>query len=86
MARNPDDRPRRAQRILGVMAFTVVGLSLLAIVALLIANAAQVSTGEGLWVVVAVLPLVGLPLAVLLMIAFILVSAISRSRQSRAGQ
>jgi len=68
------------------MAFTVVGLSLLAIVALLIASAAQVSTGEGLWVVVAVLPLVGLPLAVLLMIAFILVSAISRSRQSRAGQ
>jgi hypothetical protein len=86
MARNPDDGPRRAQRVLGVMAFTVVGLSLLAIVALLIANATDVSTGEGLWVVVAVLPLVGLPLAVLLMIAFILVSAISRSRQSRAGQ
>jgi hypothetical protein len=86
MARNTDDAPHRAQRILGVMAFTVVGLSVVAIAALLIANALGVATGAGLWAVVAVLPLVGLPLAILLMIAFILVSAVTRSRQARADR
>ncbi len=68
------------------MAAAVIGLSVLAILAVLIAGAAGISTGTGIWVSVALLPLISLPIGLLLLIAFIVVSAVNRSRQNRADR
>ncbi len=88
MASTPAPRARssRAERTLGGMAFAVIGLSLLAIVAVLIAGAAGIATGSGIWVTVSILPLIGLPIGLLLLIAFIVVSAVKRSRQNRSAR
>ncbi len=67
------------------MAAAVIGLSVLAILAVLIAGAAGISTGTGMWVALALLPLIGLPVGLLLLIAFIVVNAVNRSRHNRAS-
>ena len=60
-----------------------LGLALLAIVAMIIAALAGVNTREGIWLTVLVLPPIGLSFGVLLIIAFLVVSAIRRSRAAR---
>jgi hypothetical protein len=75
----------RAERTLGLMAATVVGLSLLAMVGVFAAGLAKVNTGEGIWVAVTLLPLLGLPVGILLMIAAIVVNAVRRSRSARSS-
>ncbi len=67
------------------MAAAVIGLSVLAILAVLIAGAAGISTGTGIWVAIALLPLIGLPVGLLLIIAFIVVNAVNRSRHARSS-
>ena len=87
MASAPVSGPRssRLERTLGGIAAAVIGLSLLAIAAILIASAAGVATGSGIWITVAVLPLIGLPIGLLLIIAFIVVNAVRRSRDARSS-
>ncbi|WP_210479554.1 hypothetical protein [Naasia sp. SYSU D00948] len=82
----PRARSSRAERTLGGMAAAVIGLSVLAILAVLIAGALGVSTGSGIWVTIALLPLIGLPIGLMLIIAFIVVSAVNRSRQARSSR
>lgn len=85
MASSPAPRARssRTERTLGGMAASVIGLSVLAILAVLLASGAGIATNSGIWVTVALLPLMGLPIGLLLLIAFIVVSALNRSRQNR---
>lgn len=79
-----DDAPvalNRTERVLLTMAGTVGGLSILAIVAVFIARAAGVEDfGSGVWPTVAVLPVVGLPIAVILLAVFLIVAAVRRRR------
>lgn len=64
----------------------VTGLTLIAIVALLIARAVHVADlSAGIWPVVAVLPLVGLPIALILAIVLIVVMN-TRRRRLDAGR
>lgn len=65
------------------MVASSLGLAILAIVALLIAGLAGIRTNEGVWLTVVVLPPIGLALAVLLIIALVIVSAIRRARAAR---
>ena len=65
------------------MIASAIGLAFLAIVAILIANMAGVDTSQGVWLTVLVLPPIGLIFGVLLIIAFVVVSAIRRSRAAR---
>jgi hypothetical protein len=74
----------RAERMLGTMAATVVGLSILAMIAVFVAGLAKVNTGQGVWVAVALLPLLGLPIGILLMIGAIIVNAVRRARSARS--
>jgi hypothetical protein len=68
----------------------VVGLSILAFVAIIIGTAAGAGNdggfGRGLWPVVFWLPYVGLPLGVLLIIGLVVTSAIRRSREARENR
>ena len=82
----PRARSSRTERTLGGMAAAVIGLAVVAILAVLIAGALVVSTGSGICVTIALLTLIGLPIGLLLIIAFIVVSAVNRSRHARSSR
>ena len=87
----PERRPpatglERAQRMLAAMAATVIGLTALAIVGLLLARAANVPQSaftSGPLQLLAVLPLPGLAIGLVLLIAVVVVSVVSRTRSQR---
>jgi RsiW-degrading membrane proteinase PrsW (M82 family) len=87
----PERRPgptgvERAQRALAAMAATVIGLTALAIVVLLIcraANVPQAAFASGPLQLLAVLPLPGLVIGLLLLLAVIAVSIVARTRSQR---
>jgi hypothetical protein len=68
------------------MAATVIGLSVLAFVAVLLAGLAGVKPDSGVWPVIVLLPLIGLPIGFLLMVAIIIINAVKRARQARTPQ
>jgi hypothetical protein len=79
---DPDGAPR-AQRLLAVMAASVIGLCVLDIAALLIARGAGVpdaSFHSGLLAIVQILPLPGLIIGLLLALAVIAIGLVSRVR------
>jgi hypothetical protein len=68
----------RTERVLIVMMVTIVGLSIAAFVARLVGQVVGVDDySGGVW------PLIGLPLAILLIIASVVVGVVRRSRASR---
>jgi hypothetical protein len=73
----------RIERILRNMIASAAGLSILAILATIVANLAGVNTREGVWLTVTVLPFVGLTIAFVLMIVFAIVSIVRRRRLAR---
>jgi hypothetical protein len=75
----------RIERILRNMVISSAGLSVLAIIATAVAGFARIDVNQGIWPVVVVLPLIGLPLAFLLVIAFLAVSIVRRRRLARDG-
>lgn len=70
----------RIERVLAAMIASVGGLSLLAIVAILIASVSKLDTSEGPWLMIAVLPTIGLPIAFLLIIVFAILAIVRRRR------
>lgn len=73
-------RPHGSERVLGLMAAAVIGVSLLALVVVLILGAVRADLGAGVFPVLALLPLIGFPIGVLFLIAFIIVSGTRRMR------
>jgi hypothetical protein len=80
----------RIERILAYMVAGVVGLSILAFIAVLIGTSAGVGDNDGfshgIWPLVLTLPLFGLPLGFVLVIVLLVTSAIRRSRDARANR
>ena len=79
----------RAERILAYMFVAIVGLSILAFIAVMIGTAAGAGAddgfSQGIWPLVIMLPWFGLPLAFLLLIALLIVNGVRRARAGRAG-
>jgi hypothetical protein len=73
----------RIERIMTFVIGSIGGLSILAIVATFIARAAKIDMVQGVWPAVALLPAIGLPLVVILLIAFIVVTTLRRARLAR---
>ncbi|WP_395245993.1 hypothetical protein ACGGZK_09425 [Agromyces sp. MMS24-K17] len=77
----------RVERTLAYMVAATVGLSVVAFIAIIIATLAGVGAddgfSQGIWPVVLVLPLIGLPIGFLLLIALLIVNGVRRSRESR---
>jgi hypothetical protein len=76
----------RAQRALAAMAATVIGLTALAIVALLICRAVGVPQSaftSGPLQLLAVLPLPGLAIGLVLLLSVVVVSVVARTRSQR---
>jgi hypothetical protein len=84
--RQPLSGLARAQRSLAVMAAAVIGLTAVAIVTLLVLRAAgtpQSAFTTGPLQLLAVLPLPGLAIGLLLLLAVIAVSVVARTRSQR---
>ena len=83
VAKNTPVTVYRTERVLTYMAASSIGLAILGIIALIVAGVARIDTSSGGGVTVTVLPAIGLTLGVLFAIAFIVVSAIRRTRTAR---
>jgi len=70
---------RRAERILAYMLASALGLSIIAMLASIIGGQSM----DGVWPVIRVLPLIGLPIGVLLLLALLVVSSIRRGREAK---
>ncbi|MEQ1735247.1 MAG: hypothetical protein ABL886_02305 [Rhodoglobus sp.] len=80
MAENTPVPLNRIERVIAFMIAGIGGLSLLAIIAILIAAFTKADTSEGPWLLIAVFPTLGLPIALLLIIV-LTVMAITRRRR-----
>jgi hypothetical protein len=78
MAKN--NNPRRLEQVLGGMAVGVIGLSILSLLSTLL----MVFLGvDNLPVILAQLPLIGLPVGFLIIITMLVAAIIRRSREAR---
>jgi hypothetical protein len=79
----------RLERILAYMVAATVGLSIIAFFAVMIGTLAGAGAddgfSEGVWPFVLMLPLIGLPLGFVLLVALLIVNGARRSRESRRG-
>jgi hypothetical protein len=79
----------RAQRLLATLAFTLIGVSAVAVIALLVLRAAGVPSADfqsGALLVLQLLPLPGLTIGLLLVIALFVLLAVRRSREQGASR
>lgn len=76
----------RLERILAFMVASAIGLSIVSFLAVIIASGVGV-TGEQFsqppWPTILVLPVIGLPLGVIVLIALLIVSGLRRGREAR---
>jgi len=80
---NPVD-VNRNERILAYMVASAIGLSIIAIIAVIAGTGFGVKDfDEGIWPVLIVLPSIGLPIGVLLLIALVIVIAVRKSRAAK---
>ncbi|TFD86173.1 hypothetical protein [Cryobacterium serini] len=77
----------RLERVLAYMVASVVGLSILAFIAVIIATAMGVGQNDGfsrgIWPPIFILPLYGLPIGFVLIIVLIISVGVRRSRAAR---
>lgn len=78
---------RRIDRVLAFMALGIAVLSVLCFFAIMISTAAGMQHEDyatGVWPVVAVLPVVGLPIAFVLILVLLIMSFVRRGRAGRS--
>ncbi|MGL4339067.1 MAG: multidrug ABC transporter ATPase [Rhodoglobus sp.] len=84
MAQNTPITAHRSERILAFMIASIVGLSVVAFLAIIIGTMAGVRDfGDGVWPVVFLLPSLGLPIGLVLMVVLIVMSSLRRGRETR---
>ena len=77
---------RRLDRILAFMSLGLVVVSIVCFVAVIIARPAGVTDfSQGIWPIVAVLPLIALPVAFLMIVGLLIVTFVRRARANRGG-
>ena len=84
MAKNNPVDVNRNERILAYMLASAIGLSVLAIIAILAGTGLGVRDfDEGIWPIVIVLPNIGFPIGIILLVVLVIVSARRKSRAAR---
>ena len=76
----------RGERILAFMVASAIGLSIVCFLAIIIGTAAGLKSADfsgGAWPVIFVLPLLGLPAGLVLMIVLIIISGLRRGRDAK---
>jgi hypothetical protein len=69
----------RTERFIAFAVGSIAGLSVLSIIALLIGAINKVDTTSGIWLTIKVLPAIGLPLALVLLLTFIVLTTVRRN-------
>ncbi len=85
----PENAPvplNRIERVLAAMIAAVAGISIIAIASTMIASVSGAAMSDGVWPAAVLVGYFGLPLAFLLIVAFIIVSSVRRRRIARAGE
>ncbi|MCS0498825.1 multidrug ABC transporter ATPase [Protaetiibacter mangrovi] len=85
----PENAPvplNRIERVLAAMIAAIVGISIIAIVATMIAASSGAEMSGGIWPALVLVGYIGLPLAFLLIVAFLVVSTVRRRRLDRDGE
>jgi len=85
----PENAPvplNRTERVLAGMIASIVGLAIIAIVATMIGAASGTAMSGGIWPVLLLIGYIGLPLAFVLVIVFMVVSTTRRRRIARDGE
>jgi hypothetical protein len=84
VAKNTAVDVNRNERIIAYMLASAIGLSVLAIIAILAGTGLGVRDfDEGIWPVIIILPSIGFPLGIILLIVLVLVSARRKSRVAK---
>lgn len=73
----------RVERVLAYMVAAVILISLASFVALIIATGTGIDFATGVWPVVIIMPLIGLPIGFVLIITLLVVSAVRRGRAAK---
>lgn len=84
-----EDKAKRIQRVLAYMMASMIGVSILALFALVFGNVIGLDAAgfaSGAWPVILVLPLYALPFGFLCFIALIIVVAGTRAREAKAQE
>ena len=77
----------RTERIIAFVVGSIGGISIIAIVAVFIGRASNADFTSGAWPAIATLPLIGLPLTLVALIVFMIMTTVRRNRLARdAGQ
>ncbi|WP_298119153.1 hypothetical protein [uncultured Aurantimicrobium sp.] len=85
MATNDTYEATRLERILGTMVVAIVGVSILAFLAIVTAGITQLDLTSPFGQFVLVLPGVGLPIGFILMISLLIINMVRRRRDASAG-
>ena len=86
MSANSPVSENRLERVLAYMILSIVAVSLICFVAIIVATATGMSRddfAQGLWPMVSVIPLIGLPLGMILIVVLLLVSVRRRGRAAK---
>lgn len=87
-----DPQPHNASRFERILAFMLLALVLLSVgsfVAIMVGTGQGMGSDDfaaGLWPVVVIIPYIGLPLAIVLLITLMVSSAVRRAREARRNQ
>jgi len=77
---------RRLDRILAYMSLGLAIVSIVCFFAIIIARPAGVTDfSQGIWPLIAVLPLIALPVAFLMIVALLIMTFVRRARANRGG-
>jgi F0F1-type ATP synthase assembly protein I len=78
---------QRLERILAYMVAAAIGLSIACFLAVIIGTAAGVTADQFVtvppWPTIRILPLIGLPLGAILLVALIVISSLRRGREAK---
>jgi hypothetical protein len=73
----------RPERVLAYMVASILGLSILALIAVLIGYGTKANNGAGLWQVVDLLPGIGLPIGFVLIVVLLVMTFVRRARAAK---
>ena len=85
MATHDTYEATRLERILGTMVVAIVGVSILAFLAIVTAGITRLDLTSGFGQFVLVLPGVGLPIGFILMISLLIINMVRRRRDASEG-
>jgi hypothetical protein len=78
--------PHRIERALVVAAATVLGLSVIALIVVLILAGTGANPGQSFFSTLRLIPLIGMPIGALLILGFVIASSTRRLREARDAQ